>query len=567
MHSFKKTLPLLVAVGLVPLGSWAQGSTIEVDYRQPAKPLNVFWNSTGFSPADAVAAPEMKQVLRDIGELPERGLKYIRPHYLLNLAVAEGMATGKPTYDWSRLDRVLDEITLNKLKLIFELMGLPSDGTDKRESRYDKNFQAQLERRKSYFDNLRNRDQIQNWKIFVTALAEHLESRYGRDEVRTWLFETTNEPDGPHWWEYDIPTFMNYYDACSEGLKTADAALQFGGPCTQSRPTFADIFDALLDHCDTGKNYFTGETGVRIDFISFHVKDLPQNMISRELGIYERIKTRHPKFAGKPLINDESDPIRAWATPFWWQEGPWYAAYVVQSIDLHQQLVIDRAGANYRLFSSDHAFMGEWNQRTTHTLFRDQPNSDGFVLIKKPVLTVMEMVAKLGRQYVDVEIPKGISAYFGIIPSNDGDALSLLVYNKTAIEIGPDPRMTPGAEQKPGANMSVPPKPVPDVEVALMAQQHVKAQLKISGIKGTHATLQEFLIDETHGNPHHEWVEMGKPTVLSADQLARLKAAEHPALVRSQKIECPNGQYVYQLAASSPSVSLITIVPEKISKP
>jgi L-iduronidase len=347
----------------------------------------------------------------------------------------------------------------------------------------------------------------------------------------------------------------------------ADPALPWGGPCTQSRPTIAKIFDALLDHCDTGQNYFTGETGVRIDFISFHVKDLPQTMIERELRIFEHLKARHPKFAHKPLINDESDPIRAWATPFWWQEGPWYAAYVVQSIDLHQRLVIDGAGANYRLFSSDHAFMGDWNQRTTHTLFRDQPNPDGFVLIKKPVLTVMEMVAKLGRNYVGVEIPKEISAYFGVIPSQDGDVLSLLIYNKTAIAIGPDPRMTPGAEQKPGADMSIPPKPIPDVEVALMAQQQVKTQLRIRGIKGSTAILKEFLIDETHGNPHHEWAEMGKPKILSPAQLAQLKLAEQPALVRSQRIECLNGEYLYSLVASSPSVCLITIVPEKSLKP
>ena len=567
MPSARRFLPLLLVSALWPLPGSAQPVEIDIDYHQPAKPLRTFWNSTGFSPADAVAAPEMQQVLHDVGQLPDKGLKYVRPHYLLNLAVAKDMASGRPVYDWTRLDRALDEITRYHLKLIFELMGHPSDGTDTRASRYDKNFQAQLEQRKSYFDNFRDRDQVHNWKVFITALAEHLESRYGREEVRTWFFETTNEPDGQHWWPYDIPTFLHYYDACSEGLKAADAALQWGGPCIRSQPGIPELFVALLDHCDTGKNFFTGETGVRLDFISFHVKDPPQAMIERELRLFDFIRTHHPKFAQTPLINDEADPIRAWATPFWWERGPWYAAFVVQNIDLHQRLVIDGAHANYRLLSNDHAFMGEWNQRTTHTLFRDQPNAEGFVLIKKPVLTVMELVAQLGNHYVPVAIPPAISPYFGIIPSVEGNTLSILVYNKTAMEIGPDPRMQPGADAQAVMNASIPAKPEPDVELALMAQQSVQAQLRIRGIKGAAASIKEYRIDDVHGNPFAEWVKQGRPTVLSAGQLAQLKAAEIPAVVRAETIKCPDGEFVYPLISPSPSISLITIIPENIAKP
>ena len=90
------------------------------------------------------------------------------------------MPTGHPEYDWTGLDKALDEITRSGLKLIFELMGFPADGTDQRASGYDKNFQEQLVRRKSYFDDLTKRDQLLNWRVFVTALAQHLESRYVR---------------------------------------------------------------------------------------------------------------------------------------------------------------------------------------------------------------------------------------------------------------------------------------------------------------------------------------------------------------------------------------------------
>ena len=64
--------------------------------------------------------------------------------------------------------------------------------------------------------------------------------------------------------------FLNYYDACSEGLREVSDSLKFGGPgdaCKRSKYS-----DALLDHVVNGINYFTGEKGVRIDFISFHRK-------------------------------------------------------------------------------------------------------------------------------------------------------------------------------------------------------------------------------------------------------------------------------------------------------
>lgn len=540
---------LVILAGLLAVAGRAD-VPIELDFRQPTKPLTTFWNSTGFSPADVVATGEMQQVLRDVGQLPEKGIKYVRPHYLLNLAVVRGMASGRPVYDWTGLDQALDELVRNHLRLIFELMGFPSDGTGNAATQYDQNFQEQVTRRQTYFDNLRDRRQLQHWKDFISALALHLEERYGREQVRSWLFESTNEPDLPQFWRYDVATFLNYYDACSEGLKAVDPALQFGGPGTAHDFAAADarepsaIFAALLAHCDQGRNYFTGETGVRIDFISVHAKALPVPMIKRELRVFDYLRTHHAKLAGKPFINDEADPIAGWAKPYWWERGPWYAAFVAQNIDLHQRLVIEGAKVNYRLMSNDHTFLGDWNQRTTHALFRHQPNPAGFVAIKKPVLSVMEMIAQLGDRIVDVAVPPELADYFGVIPSLDHDTLAILVYNKTAIEIGREA------------------KPEPNVELALMGRQEVHAQLHLRGIKGRRATLKEFRIDETHGNPHHEWVAMGRPLTLTVDQAAALKKAEPPALVRSGPIECPQNEYTLSLTVSSPSVHLIVVIPE-----
>jgi len=534
----------ILIIILVPLCLWGQNRVIEIDYGLQPKPVYTFWNSTGFSPADIVMTNEMKCVLRDIGKFPKKGINYIRPHYLLNLVEAKGMANGSPTYNWSKLDAVLDEINRNGLMLIFELMGYPSDGSDTSASQYDKNFQEQLTHRTTYFDNLQNAIQINLWKLFVKDLALHLESRYGKSEIRAWFFETSNEPDLPHFWKYDVNTFLNYYDACSEGLKEADGEIVFGGPGTAR--DLNDTYKALLAHCDKGKNYFTGETGVRIDFVSTHIKDLPRNMAKRELRLFDYIKSNHPGFIHKPFINDEADPIAGWATPYWWEQGPWYAAFVAQNIDVHQRIVIDSAKVNYRLLSNDHTFMGNWDQRTTHALFQNQKTADAFVLIKKPVLNVMELIAGLGDQYVDVTIPDEISSYFGVLPTRKNDTLIILVYNRTTIEINYQEKT---------------PNPEPDSEFGRMAQEKVTAQLHIKGIGQKRFCVKEYRLDEEHANPHHEWEKMGKPQILSDDQIMKLKNSEKPVLVRNESINCTDDIYSYNLISPSPSVSLIMIIP------
>lgn len=67
--------------------------------------------------------------------------------------------------------------------------------------------------------------------------------------------------------------FLNYYDACSEGLRAASGLLRFGGPGDSCHsPPHSPYCWAMLQHCYNGTNVFTGETGVRIDYLALHKK-------------------------------------------------------------------------------------------------------------------------------------------------------------------------------------------------------------------------------------------------------------------------------------------------------
>lgn len=132
-----------------------------------------FWRSTGFTPASLLLDDDMQQMLEYLGSVPHRGIEHVRIHYLLELVRGSRFLAGKPDVDWTLLDRGLDVLVANRLKPFFELMGNPG----------------------GCFTDFEDPAQVRAWRRFIRALAQHLIARYGRAEVRTWFFETRNEPD------------------------------------------------------------------------------------------------------------------------------------------------------------------------------------------------------------------------------------------------------------------------------------------------------------------------------------------------------------------------------------
>jgi L-iduronidase len=404
---------------------------VDLDLNTTPKPITRFWSSSGFSPADMLLTPKGQRYMETIGELPDNGTLYMRPHYLLNLVSASGFSQQSIKYDWTSLDRALDILVKkNGFKLIFELMGYPAlDPKDIKTSQYDANFQKQTRIPPTYFTDLEQPEQIRNYKQFIKDLALHLIQRYGREEVRSWYFETTNEPDLKSFWPFSKEAFLNYYDACSEGLREADSGLRFGGPGTAK--DLSETFRLLLAHCDTGQNFFTKERGVRLDFISVHVKAMPRQMIEREKKIIDYIRENHPKFSSRPFINDESDSEVGWSKDIWLRNSPWYAAFIAQSVDLHQRVLVDSMQVDYRIMSNDNAFYGGWNARSICAAIKSRENPEMDYLVKKPMYNVMSYLSQLGDRWIPVQVK---SDNMGLIATRNKTGYSILVYNKSEFD-------------------------------------------------------------------------------------------------------------------------------------
>lgn len=509
---------------------------IRIDLSAPTEAFRRFWRSTGFSPGELLLEPEMAQTLAYVGGVPNRGIEYMRVHYMLDLVTASSFGS----YDWSRLDAALDIMLEHRIRPFLELMGNPS----------------------YLYTDFNQVEQAHHWRDFIAELAERYRARYGAEELRHWYFETWNEPD--IWWKLGGETgFNNYYDACSEALKAVDPALRLGGPGVARR--IPPIFKSFLAHCDTGTNLFTGETGVRLDFISVHEKgakkhaeDLTPNslaIIRHEMMAVDYIRQHHPRFAHLPFVNDECDPQIGWLLHHTWHGMPYFAGLAAKIIDQHQRLMIEAEGVDYAVLSNDNGFVGRWGHRTHLTYFGNREivgaqsehrsdlaaldarraNPEPFELIKKPALSVMELLGLVGEQRFRLD-DQGL----------DPDRLGL---GAMATALG-------DGAAKSGASVLL----YNSVD-RIWQSGESRVALDFAGLQPGAYALATFRIAHGKGDPFTVWEDLGAPDLPNPAELDAMRLAQEPALT-IEHLQIGGAQATYTLALDMPlpSVALVALV-------
>src|SRR5258708_12187635 len=92
-----------------------------VDTGAAGTPFRKFWRSTGFTPAELLLEPEMRQTLAYLAGVPNRGIEYLRVHYMLDLVTPPRFGV----YDWSLLDQALDVILANHARPLLQPIATP----------------------------------------------------------------------------------------------------------------------------------------------------------------------------------------------------------------------------------------------------------------------------------------------------------------------------------------------------------------------------------------------------------------------------------------------------------
>uniref|UniRef100_A0A8C6LA10 Alpha-L-iduronidase n=1 Tax=Nothobranchius furzeri TaxID=105023 RepID=A0A8C6LA10_NOTFU len=491
--------------------SAASGSSFDilVDVGRPERDLIHFWRSTGFCPplphtqSDQFDLSIDQQLnLAYLGSVPHGGIQQVRIHWMLELVTAQDIG-GRPQYNFTKLDQLMDLLWVNGLQPGFELMGSVSN----------------------YFTDFENKSQVVEWRNLVYLIAKRYIDLYGLGSVSRWNFETWNEPNNHNFDNVtmSVQGFLNYYDACSEGLRAASELLRFGGPGDSCHaPPHSLYCWAMLQHCYNGTNFFTGETTVRIDYIALHKKgggySLP--ILQQEIQTVGEIQERFPRFRSLPVYNDEADPLVGWSKPQVWRADVTYAAMVVKVIKQHQDLLLGNPNStiNYTLLSNDNAFLSyhphPFTQRTLTARFQVNNTHPPHVqLIRKPVLTVMGLLALLGDTQVLAQVLTSGGEHsdtLGVLASSHRPAVlggsdswqtAVLVYNS-------DDNSTSNHTD--------------EVTVSL------KGLADLVCVCCPGLVYVTYYMDNNVTNPYQLWQNMGGPDYPTAEQFRNIRNVEDP---------------------------------------
>jgi xylan 1,4-beta-xylosidase len=223
---------------------------VPIDARAPGQPFPHFWEQMFGSGRATLTLRAAYR--RDIGLVKAvTDFRYVRFHGILDddVGVYDGVADGKPLYNFTYIDEIYDGLLAAGLRPFVELSFMPRQ-LAARPTRQSFWYRPYVSPPKDY----------RRWDGLIRALATHLEQRYGASEVRQWYFEVWNEPNLDFWaGRPKQATYWKLYDHTARALKSVDPHLRVGGPATAQ----AAWISAFLRH--------TAHEHVPVDFVSTHV--------------------------------------------------------------------------------------------------------------------------------------------------------------------------------------------------------------------------------------------------------------------------------------------------------
>ena len=193
---------------------------IVVDLNHTNGPVDRFFDlSVGSDFPGTLARKDSQAQLQIVSS--ELGFRYLRFHAIFHdVLETVRVVNGKTICDWRGIDNLYDQLRAKKMRPFVELGFTPQALATSNNSIF-------------YWKGNTSHPQLEGWDALVTAFAQHLEARYGRDEVRQWYFEVWNEPNLDGFWQgADQKAYFELYDHTARDLKNVDPQLQVGGPAT-----------------------------------------------------------------------------------------------------------------------------------------------------------------------------------------------------------------------------------------------------------------------------------------------------------------------------------------------
>jgi xylan 1,4-beta-xylosidase len=531
---------------------------ITVDVAKPLGPMQPLWAYFGYDEPNYTYMKDGQKLLTELAALSPVPV-YVRAHNLLTTgdatpALKWGSTNaytedkkGRPVYDWKVVDQIFDAYISRGMKPIAQIGFMP-EAMSTHPVPYRHHWAPGQPYESIYTGWAYPPKDYKKWGELVYQWVKHSVARYGEAEVKTWRWELWNEPNISYW-KGTPEEYNQLYDYTEAAVHRALPTAILGGPETTGPgwDKAAVYLRGFLQHCVSGKNYVTGQTGTRLDYISFHAKGAPKlvdghvrmNMGTQLRDIEEgfKIVASFPTLRRLPIILGENDPEGCAACGVQtspenaYRNGTMYSSYSAAAYgrlyDLADQYQVNLAGAVSWSF--------EFENQPWFAGFRDLATNG----VDKPVLNVFRMLGQMRGQRMAVANPAALTvpdiiaqaqsqrADVSALATADEHSTSILVWNYHNDDL---------------------PAPPADIELVL---QHLPA---------ANASVQQYRIDATHSNSYTAWQAMGSPQQVSDAQRTVLEQAGQLALATSPAwVSTKNGQAVLHLTLPRQGVSLVRL--------
>jgi xylan 1,4-beta-xylosidase len=533
---------------------------IQVDAANSIGPYKPIYAYFGYDEPNYTYTQNGKKLIGELAALSKPPV-YIRTHFML--ATGDGTpglkwgstnaytedSAGKPVYDWTIIDRILNTYLEAGAKPFVEIGFMPQALSSKPDP-YHPTWIAEAKNDQYNIGWTYPPKDYEKWGALVHEWVKHAVEKWGKTEVESWYWEVWNEPDIGYWHgtpeEYD-----QLYDYAAAGVKRALPSAKVGGPATTG-PTgarAAKFLQQFLEHCTSGKNFATGSTGAPLDFITYHAKGRPENVGSHiRMGIAKEtedvrrgfeIVHSFPSLKDLPIVLSEADPegCAACSSRVYpqnaYRNGTLYPAYTAVML----KTIFDLA---------DHAHTNIAGMLTWAFEFEDQPYFDGFRTlatngIDKPVLNVFRMAGLMGGQRVGVEsagrIPLQTIASQGVRETSDIDALATRSEHDVAVLVW-------------------------NYQDDDVSGETAGVKLAVAGLpkEASRVLLRHYRIDQTHSDAYSVWKQMGSPAKPDAAEYAKLEAAAGLDLLEPPRwIDTHDGAAEIKFTLPLQAVSLVEL--------
>lgn len=526
MGSLTVLRSLVVCVASAMCLPAAPAVSIQVDAAKYVGALPPIWAYFGYDEPNYSYTANGSKLLSELGKL-HNGPVAVRTHNLLTTGPGTAAfkfgstnayredATGKPIYDWTLVDRIVETYLRNGVVPFVEIGFMPK-ALSSHPDPYEPVWKPGDKFDQYYVGWTYPPNNFAKWDELIYRFVQHLASKYGSDRVEHWRFEVWNEPDIAYW--HGTPEqYDELYDHTAAALKRALPDGQVGGPASTSphNPKAAAFLQQFLLHCVSGRNYVDGHTGAPLDFISYHAKGQPTIVngqvrmgLARELQDVAQgaaVIKRFPTMQHRPIYLTEADPEGCAACsarvypPNAYRNGTLYPAYTATAF----KAMLELAGQNQINLQA----MLTWAFE-----FEGQPSFDGFRTlatngVDKPVLNFFRMAGLLS--------PNRLQATSSLALTSD----------ELATDSGPQRSDVDVLASRSASGVSAMIWNYSDVQDDGTAPATVSVEWTNLPRTASKAILRHYRIDEHHSNAYTAWKQLGSPSFPDEEQTKQLQAA------------------------------------------